>query len=271
MPKPDRPRASDPPPALPPWPGAAAGFLGPARWRPSRLAGARILEADFDVAGFAPDLFDALEIPRPPRLARAVDKRCAEYLAGRALARAALQACALAQEAPQDASTAGLEETSGAPRAPAWPQGCRGAITHGAGRAAVIVGAPPLDLGIDTERVPQGRTLEALRGTALSHAERAAVDAAQPGALPPAVQATLVFSAKETLYKALYPRVGRFFGFDAAALAGPVRADGLALRLVQDLGPGAPAGAEFGILAAVEAEGGQDAGRVTTWMAAPRG
>ena len=77
-------------------------------------------------------------------------------------------------------------------------------------------------------------------------AGRALGDRVHLGATPDAAGATAVFSAKEALYKALFPRVGRFFGFDHAEIA-EIRPDGLALRLTKPLSTGWPAGCVFEI------------------------
>ena len=58
---------------------------------------------------------------------------------------------------------------------------------------------------------------------------------------------TALFSAKETLFKALYPSVGRFFGFEAATLSEPPKASSLTLRLTEPLGANLPAGRCFDI------------------------
>ena len=63
------------------------------------------------------------------------------------------------------------------------------------------------------------------------------------GSRPDALTLTLAFSAKESLFKALYPRVGRFFGCDAAALLSLDDTGGW-LRLRQPLGCW-PQGADF--------------------------
>ena len=50
------------------------------------------------------------------------------------------------------------------------------------------------------------------------------------------LDARLVFSAKESLFKALYPEVGGFFGFDAAVVS-PILSEGsFEIRLTRDLG-----------------------------------
>lgn len=68
-------------------------------------------------------------------------------------------------------------------------------------------------LGIDVERIMQPERARRLH-------ERIATDdeMALLSDMPIGRRVTLLFSAKEALYKALYPKVRRFMGFDAARL-----------------------------------------------------
>lgn len=136
-----------------------------------------------------------------------VPARRAEFSAGRHAARAALAAlgqpaCALPQ---------------GADRAPLWPAGLAGTITHSATAclAAVATGRP--GLGLDLE--PDEPLDPALWDIVLTTDERARVAAAPD----PGLTAKLIFSAKEAAYKAQYPLGRRLFGFEVlkVACAGP--------------------------------------------------
>jgi len=142
-------------------------------------------------------------------VARAVAKRRAEYAAGRACAREALAALGV-PPGPilQDAER----------RAPVWPDGVVGSITHcdGYRAAAVARSADILTLGIDAEPhapLPDG-VLDVVQSTA---DERAAL--AELTAHNPEVHwDRLLFSAKETVYKAWYPFHRRMLGFNEAEL-----------------------------------------------------
>jgi enterobactin synthetase component D len=204
-----------------------------------------LLQADFEPAALAQV---ALPFAIPPSLARAVPKRRAEFAAGRLLAHRAQQALGLA---PRPVAI-------GPGRAPAWPPGLTGSITHSGGVAAVwLSDMRGLSLGLDLEQRLGGDGLRAVRQRVLNGPERDLL-----GADP--WQATAAFSAKETLFKALFGQVGRHFGFDAArvAAAGQTR---LRLALTRDLTPRLPAGAVFDI--AVERQ--QNA--VLTRLAVPIG
>lgn len=161
---------------------------------------------------------------------RAVAKRRREFAGGRAAARAALGALGFDPPPPVPTS---------ADRAPVWPEGIVGAITHTRtdALAAVAHRAACGGLGLDLEHLGGLRRLDVARQVA-DETERAWIGADLRRLLA-------VFSAKESIYKALYPRHGRYFGFGAVTLA-PTDA-GFDATLNEALGPGYPAGARVPI------------------------
>lgn len=98
-------------------------------------------------------------------------------------------------------------------RAPIWPSEVIGSITHN----EFLVGAAVSDreillgLGIDFEVL--GRTK-----IELSRYIRSPMDIKDHKGFTQQELLTIIFSAKESLYKALYPSVNSFFGFEVAAL-----------------------------------------------------
>ena len=124
---------------------------------------------------------------------RAKPQRLAEFAAGRACARAALVALGL----PRGPIPRGQD------RAPVWPAGTVGSITHCAGLCAAAAGlcATYAGIGIDTE---VRRTVGSRLWKVASRAE----EVAQLAQLPPdeAVElATVYFSAREAFFKAQFP------------------------------------------------------------------
>jgi len=207
-----------------------------------------IVRARFDLSAFDPSLFANLGIKRPETLRSAIPKRLAEFLAGRTLAR-------LAQEALGHRAT---QIAIGADRAPIWPAQLSGSISHARGYCACIAQDAALGhLGIDIDLVTQNQALEAVLRLVVNADERAVLDAAP---LPLNLGATLVFSAKETLFKALFPVVQRHFGFPAAALRTPPANGRLRLYLTEDLHPTLPADTYFDVTY------DSDADHVCTWL-----
>jgi 4'-phosphopantetheinyl transferase EntD len=138
---------------------------------------------------------------------RAVEKRRAEFATGRACARRALRQLGVEAAAIP----------SGERGEPRWPDGVVGSITHCEGyRAAAVARAGDLiTLGIDAEPLqplPEGLLADiALPGERARLAELTRED--------PAVSwDRLLFSAKESVYKAWFPLAERWLGFEDASL-----------------------------------------------------
>ncbi|WP_323009882.1 4'-phosphopantetheinyl transferase family protein [Paracoccus sp. (in: a-proteobacteria)] len=187
---------------------------------------------------------DAAGQPVPPELARGSARRRLDYQAGR---RAAAEALAGLKGRPAAVGR-------GPDGAPVWPDGIVGAISHAGGRAVALVGnaAHYAGLGVDLETIVARP--DEIAPVLLTKAEAAR--------LPhDALHITLAFSAKESLFKALYPTLRRFFGLEAAEVVS-LDASGGVLRLCQPLGPW-PNGARFGFGWAVID------GQVLTTLAAP--
>lgn len=182
-----------------------------------------LLLARYDERRFDRCLFNVSGIPLPDSLDTAHDRRLCEFLAGRLLASSAVSQLSL-PFAPIGRA---------ADRRPIWPHGLSGSISHARGFVACLVmrGGDP---GVDVETMAEGQTLAALHRHAMTDSDRMLLAGSPPW------HATLVFSAKETLFKALYPRVGKSFGFDAATLADIPGDMTLKLRLTRDLAPDLP-------------------------------
>ncbi len=124
---------------------------------------------------------------------------------------------------------------AGENREPIWPDGVVGSIAHAAGRGVALVAPSERSdgVGIDLEARRPAPELADLVPRA---EERSWIDDLDEGEQRDALLA--LFSAKESIYKAFFPRVGTFFGFDAASLV-PAR-DGFTAQLVADLDPDYP-------------------------------
>lgn len=129
-------------------------------------------------------------------IAAAIPARQREFAGGRAAARIAQH---VLNGAPRPVPM-------GRDRAPIWPPGLRGAISHAADLCLAAVTDDPriaalgLDLEPDAALPPEVLAEVLLPGDDRRHPR-------------------LVFSAKEAVFKALYPQVGAIFGFDAVRIA----------------------------------------------------
>ena len=101
---------------------------------------------------------------------------------------------------------------------PLWPAGVAGSITHCRGyRGAVVAASADLStIGIDAE--PHEPLPEGLLGD-LAGAEEVRMLADLARAAPAIHWDRLLFSAKETVYKAWYPLAERWLGFEDAVLS----------------------------------------------------
>lgn len=193
---------------------------------------------------FAPgdeERFSAIELPA--QLERAVPKRKLEFLAGRRCADRALR-----RLVPE---LSGGSIGVGADRAPVWPAGVVGAITHAEGFAAAAVAraTDAAGVGLDSERVLSASALDAVSTQAATREEMVALAGARLGE---AVLLTVVFSAKESLFKCLYRLVGRYFDFHDAAIVDLSERDGtFVAELRTELGglaPGTQLGGRFAVV-----------------------
>ena len=188
-----------------------------------------LLHCRFDPAlvSFERDALRLGTLP-PDNIRRAVAKRQAEYLAGRLCAREALRQLSGIPAVPGHRSE---------DRGPAWPGGWVGAITHSHGWAAAVVGRARdyLGLGLDVENLLEPAKALRLAEQILTPAERESVQALDEAQQAFAI--TLAFSAKESLFKALHPQVGRMFFFQDAEILGTDPGGTFDIRLLIELSP----------------------------------
>jgi 4'-phosphopantetheinyl transferase EntD len=185
-----------------------------------------------------------------PLVARAIEKRRREFSAGRACARRALARLGFP----------GFPLLVGPRREPLWPPGIVGAITHCRGYCAAAVARVEdvRSLGIDAElRAPLPDGVAELVCTEPERRWTAALDGDHWG--------TLVFSAKESVYKTWYPVARRWLDYkDAELTVEPERGCFSARILLADAGgafPWNPLAGRFAV----------DDERVYTAIAVPAG
>jgi len=153
-----------------------------------------------DVAIAAAPVQDFLDTLLPPELQaieRAVARRRREFATGRHLARQAMRLLEL------PAAAVGKSDD----RSPVWPEACLGSITHAGELAVAAVARRGALTGIGVDLEQADRVTAELHGKLLTPVELARLQQ------HPALAAGLIFSAKEAVYKAVHPQVGRFIGF----------------------------------------------------------
>ncbi|AKP32286.1 4'-phosphopantetheinyl transferase family protein [Yersinia aleksiciae] len=204
-----------------------------------------LAKCDFDVNEYRDELFAVYGIAFPSSLHKAVNKRRAEYLAGRFVARQVLNMLEI-RDYPL---------TNGLDRAPLWPTGLIGSISHNSQRAlcsaqVITPAVGPLTesraahgVGLDIEGlIPVERAKDLWPGILSEEEYRDS----QEGPLPFNHLLTLAFSAKESLFKAIYPQLGRYFDFLEARLISYSLVSGrFELQLLRGLSDDFPAGRCF--------------------------
>lgn len=191
-----------------------AGFKGawahPLVGAGAEEAGHEVQFIAFDAEAFDARAFQMAGLACPLSLARSVKKRQAEFLFGRLAARRAMHAIGVPP----------VDVPIGSHREPVWPQGLIGSVSHCAGLAAAVVlhGRSRRGVGIDMEPVVDDQLRDTLLATVVDAAEWAWLERLATDSLPLNALLTIAFSAKESLFKAAFGAVGRFFGFDAARL-----------------------------------------------------
>lgn len=143
----------------------------------------------------------------PPDIRRSVLSRQLAFTAGRLCAERAmhaLQGCA-------------VYVARGAAGEPLWPEGMEGSITHTSALAAAAVGRATGEhgIGIDSEFCADDDVLRDILHVCCTADERQRLF----GGVNDRLVATIVFSAKEALFKAIHRSVRRMVDFDEAEVS----------------------------------------------------
>lgn len=163
----------------------------------------------------------------PPSLSSAIDKRKVEYVVGRFCAQEALKKMGI------DGQVERLQD-----RSPQWPKTVVGSITHTKNFSMAAVGSEELwkGIGIDSETLSRDTPIEICAKQFITPNELAL-----RGSIAQEHWMYTVFSAKESVFKALYPLVKRYFGFFDVEVTAMQHLDSrkgsLVIRLTTALGP----------------------------------
>jgi len=160
----------------------------------------------FDAERFCDSAFAAAHIVCPEHIARSVLKRRAEFFHGRLCAQMALAEHNIVR------ANVGI----GARREPIWPARMMGSISHTRTLAAAVtvLAEHRRGIGIDLELASEGNIVGAMGDIVVRDAELACLRSAR-GAFDLHQLLVVVFSAKESFFKATYNVVREYFDFDA--------------------------------------------------------
>ena len=201
---------------------------------PTPLIGCTLVSAQFSENAVSTELFNTYSIAAP----QAVLKRQAEFLAARLCAREALRLQTGQAQIPTQQARS---------RAPLWPTHSCGSMSHSHNTCAAIVGDSRhwQSLGLDIEKPIEVERAQRLAKTILTPDEYSVYHSFDNQHR--ALYLTLVFSLKESLFKALNPLTDCFFGFyDAQVLdLEPIHQGRVRLRLGKNLSEQWQAGCEL--------------------------
>jgi 4'-phosphopantetheinyl transferase EntD len=162
---------------------------------------------------------------------KAAERRRLYFSLGRAAARDALA----------ELGIHGVAIQRGPSGEPLWPTGVVGAISHAGDLAIAIVGEQTHygGLGVDLEQLSRGLTARAAR-LVCTPAEMEWVDPEAGTA-----RLTMLFSAKEAVFKALFPIEGVWLGFGDAELSWQAERCAFEARLLKAAGAAYPVGSRL--------------------------
>jgi enterobactin synthetase component D / holo-[acyl-carrier protein] synthase len=160
----------------------------------------------FDRHSYSPNLYLQLKIGCPASIGDAVAKRQSEYLAGRYVASQAMRAASI----PYGESLLLFADEN---RCPIWPSGVIGSISHCMDQAVCIVAKQDhlSALGVDVELLLSTESASQIHSRV--HTQSELFELTSLG-FETEIATTVIFSAKESFFKAFYPRVKTFFGFE---------------------------------------------------------
>ncbi len=182
----------------------------------------------FNTARYNDAQFSNYNVALPATLINAANSRKAEFLAGRIAARHAFIQLGL---------TPAIVDI-GARREPQWPTTVLGSISHHGHSAFCMMmprpsPTPLISLGIDVESIVLANDRDLLSPSIVSQEELELISASFVNM---EFGFTVIFSAKEALFKALHPAVGRYFDFlDVKMSAIHIDRCELEFRLLTDL------------------------------------
>lgn len=202
---------------------------------PAEYPDVLLLQARYHPHNYSEALFKDFDLPLPVHLQKAVKKRRAEYLASRVCVRYGLGLLGI------DNYVLGND----ADRAPIWPAGIGGSLSHTHQRISLLL-APAASgklLGIDCEQLIRSETAKEMQEMIINADENVVL---QCSGLPFATALTVAFSVKESLYKAIFPRLREFMDFNAAEIVDYCPATGtITLKLTRTFSREFPAGRLF--------------------------
>lgn len=186
----------------------------------------------YNIDSYSPSLFDSFNIVAPDDLSKSVKKRQAEFLAGRYTSRLGLRELNVSDDFIVKSRN----------RAPIWPINIVGSISHTETKAMAAIGLKDdfHYVGVDVESIITTSDYINILDLILVKNEHRWLTRNKE------LYLTLIFSAKESLFKALYPLVNIYFDFVDAEMIDIDEENGtFTLKLLKSLDKRFRTGAAF--------------------------
>jgi enterobactin synthetase component D len=128
---------------------------------------------------------------------------------------------------------------SGPDGTPVWPHTHHGSLSHWGNKTVCLLAkGNAWDWGVDIEGHADAEAVQAISEEAMDASERSILAQADDRGR----FCALVFSGKESFFKAAFPRVGSVFGFEALQLLSPPRSGQMQFVTTLPLAPSLPRG-----------------------------
>ncbi|BCE03388.1 4'-phosphopantetheinyl transferase family protein [Marinicellulosiphila megalodicopiae] len=163
----------------------------------------------YDIENYSILLFDVLKILLPTHIQQSVKKRQAEYLAGRYAAKLTLEVLGVYN----------FDIKTDALRAPIWPDLILGSITHTHNTAMCIANMQSdfIGIGVDLEPLIDPQIIANIQNQIIFANDFFILK--QHPKLQTQKIFTLIYSIKESFFKAAYPSTLHYFDFDAVEIS----------------------------------------------------
>lgn len=189
----------------------------------------------YDQSAYGDDLYKHFTIDEPGTLSTWFPSRRAQFLAGRLAAKQALESSQCFESAEQ--------VPIGKHREPIWPSSLIGSISHSEPYSIAAV-QPQTDtfsgLGLDIQSLVASDTQHQISATILTKQDESLLTQGFSN-LSESQLFTIIFSAKESFFKAVFNTVGDYFDFDAVS-AVDINSSKLTLKTEKSLGKVIPEG-----------------------------
>jgi enterobactin synthetase component D len=183
------------------------GFFTKVNCSYSEQTSAYLFTCQFNIENYHIDLYRQFNIDLPEHIQRSVEKRQAEFLAGRYAANVVLNKLGFHSYIIR----------SGKNREPLWPQGITASISHTDSHAMCIAALSSniRFLGIDIEHWLSKETALQIDQSIITEAEKKTLSMQS---LSHEQLVTIAFSSKEALFKAIYPDVNTYLDFNTSVI-----------------------------------------------------